>query len=255
MRIYSEESFGPVLSIIEADGTDHAVEIANDTEYGRLGRRDPAGQRPVVPRPGTVPIVNQGTAPMTAPDPGEPLRPAHVFDLLARLLPADAVVVEETPSSRPELHRRVPARTPLGFLSAAAGGLGFGLPAAVGVKLGAPDRPVVAVLGDGSSLYGIQGLWSAAHYRAGVLFVVLANGGYAIMDRLAEQAGHGKPPWPGFTEVSVSAIAAGFGCPAQRVASHDELTRILAEVVPSLADLQAPLLLDVEVAPDPTYGF
>ncbi|TYC16138.1 benzoylformate decarboxylase [Actinomadura syzygii] len=212
---------------------------------GRLGPRDPAG-----PRPGAAPIAY----PMAAPDPGDRLRPAHVFDLLARLLPADAVVVEETPSSRPELHRRVPARTPMGFLSAAAGGLGFGLPAAVGVKLGAPDRPVVAVLGDGSSLYGIQGLWSAAHYRAGVLFVVLANGGYAIMDRLAEQAGRGTPPWPGFAEVRVSTIAAGFGCPARRVASHDELTRVLAEVVPALADRQEPLLLDIEVAPDPTYG-
>ncbi|WP_067461173.1 benzoylformate decarboxylase [Actinomadura macra] len=208
----------------------------------RLTDRDPAWQR------------RETAAPIAAPAPGGPLRPAHVFDLLAHLLPADAVVVEETPSSRPELHRRVPARTPMGFLSAAAGGLGFGLPAAVGVKLGAPHRPVVAVLGDGSSLYGIQGLWSAAHYRAGVLFVVLANGGYAIMDRLAEQAGQGKPPWPSFAEVRMSAVAEGFGCPAQRVTSHEELTRVLTEVAPYLADRNTPLLLDVDVAPDPTYG-
>ena len=76
------------------------------------------------------------------------------------------------------------------------GGLGFGLPAAIGVRMAEPHRPVVAVVGDGSSLYGIQALWSAAHYGCGVLFVVLANGRYAMMDRLAEQHGaagrHGR---------------------------------------------------------------
>ena len=68
--------------------------------------------------------------------------------------------------------------------------------------------------GDGSSLYGIQALWSAAHYGCGVLFVVLANGRYAVMDRLAEQHGTGKAPWPAFEEVSISALAKGLGCPA-----------------------------------------
>jgi benzoylformate decarboxylase len=74
---------------------------------------------------------------------------------LAQRIPADTVVVEETPSSRPDLHRLLPARAPLGFLSAAMGGLGFALPAAVGVRMADPRRPVVAVVGDGSSLYGI----------------------------------------------------------------------------------------------------
>jgi hypothetical protein len=63
----------------------------------------------------------------------------------------------------------------------------------------------------------IQALWSAAHYGVGVLFVVLANGRYAIMDKLAEQRG-GKPPWPAFEEVSVAGLAESLGCPA-RVAS------------------------------------
>ncbi|MBZ3900393.1 thiamine pyrophosphate-binding protein [Streptomyces griseiscabiei] len=194
--------------------------------------------------------------PDPVPPPGrdEPLRPAHVFDLLARHLPADAVLVEESPSSRPELHRRVPARTSLGFLSAAGGGLGFGLPAAVGVRLGAPQRPVVAVLGDGSSLYGIQGLWSAAHYQIGVLLLVLSNGGYAVMDRLAEQAGRGKAPWPRFEEVRISTLAAGLGCPTQRITTHDQLSEALADLLPTLADRTAPLLLDIDVAGDPTYG-
>ncbi|MFB9923150.1 thiamine pyrophosphate-dependent enzyme [Amycolatopsis halotolerans] len=210
---------------------------------GRVRARD--GQ----PAAARSPVI-----PLAPPRTGEPLRPGHVFDLLARGLPRDTIVAEESPSSRPELHRRVPARAPLGFLSAAAGGLGFGLPAAIGLKLGAPRRPVVAVLGDGSSLYGIQGLWSAAHYRVGALFVVLSNGGYAIMDRLAEQSGQGKPPWPSFAEVSIAGIAAGLGCPAQRISDYDDLAGALAEHLPSLADRTSPLVLDIEVAADPNYG-
>src|SRR5205823_9906293 len=134
------------------------------------------------------------------PAAGEPLRATHVLAALADRLPRDVVVVEETPSSRPDLHRLLRARAPLGFLSAAMGGLGFALPAAVGVRLARPDRPVVAVVGDGSSLYAIQALWSAAHYGVGAVFVVLANGGYAVLDRLAEAHG-GKPPWPSFDEI------------------------------------------------------
>jgi benzoylformate decarboxylase len=133
------------------------------------------------------------------------------------------------------------------------GGLGFALPAAIGVRMARPDRPVVAVVGDGSSLYGIQALWSAGHYAAGVLFVVLANGRYAIMDRLAEQRG-GKPPWPAFEEVSVAGLAESFGCPARRVTDHAELVATLDEVVPTLGDRAEPLVLEVAVEPDPTFA-
>jgi benzoylformate decarboxylase len=176
-----------------------------------------------------------------------------VLAALAARLPADAIVVEETPSSRPELHARIAARNPLGFVSAAMGGLGFALPAATGLRLAAPDRPVVAVVGDGSSLYSIQALWSAVEYRAGVLFVVLSNGGYAVMDRLAEQ--HlGAPPWPAVGHLDVSALAAGFGCPAVRVSTHDALLEQLDEAIPTLAARTEPLLLDVAVEPDAEFA-
>jgi thiamine pyrophosphate-dependent acetolactate synthase large subunit-like protein len=194
----------------------------------------------------------QRIAPPTPPSGGEALRAAHVLAALAERLSADTVVVEETPSSRPDLHRLVPAKAPLGFLSAAMGGLGFGLPAAIGVRMASPRRPVVAVVGDGSSLYGIQALWSAAHYKVGVLFLVLANGRYAIMDRLAEQAG-GKPPWPAFEEVSVAALAEGLGCPATRVESYDAMTEALDTIIPTLVDRTEPLVLEVAVTPDTTF--
>ena len=166
--------------------------------------------------------------------------------------PREAVVVEEAPVDRPELHDRLLAREPLGFLSAAMGGLGFALAGATGVRMALPERPVVAVVGDGSALYGIQALWSAAHYRVGVLFVILANGGYAIMDRLAERHG-AAGPWPGF-DVDIAALARAQGCEARRIAEHDDLVETLDEVVPELATREEPLLLDVAIAPTATFA-
>jgi benzoylformate decarboxylase len=208
--------------------------------------------RRVSPRESPAPQSFQPPVPPPAPDEGEPLRAGHVLAALGERLPRDAVVLEETPSNRPELLARVPVRAPLGFLSPAMGGLGFALPGATGVRMALPERPVVAVVGDGSAIYGIQALWSAAHYGVGVLFMILSNGGYAVMDRLAEQHG-GTPPWPGFS-VDVAAIAQAFGCPARRVATHAELLEVLDEVVPGLAARKEPLLLDVVVEPDPTFA-
>jgi benzoylformate decarboxylase len=186
------------------------------------------------------------------PREGELLHPAHVLAALGERLPPDAVVVEETPSSRAELERRLPARTPLGFLSAAMGGLGFAMPAAIGVRMAQPARPVLTVVGDGSSLYQIQSLWSAVHYQVGVLFVVMRNGGYAIMDRLAGAYG-GTGPWPGLERISISGLAEALGCPARTIARHDQLLSTLDEVIPGLADRTEPLLLEVAVsAGDPS---
>ena len=115
-----------------------------------------------------------------------------------------------------------------------------------------PDRPVVAVVGDGSALYGIQALWSAAHYGVGPLFVILSNGGYAIMDRLAERQG-GRGAWPAF-DVDIAGLARAQGCDAQRITEHGELVQTLDEVIPTLAHREQPLLLDVVIAPTETFA-
>jgi benzoylformate decarboxylase len=195
---------------------------------------------------------NGRAAPPEPPAEGEPLRAAHVLAELARRLPPETVLVEETPSSRPDLHALVPARRPLGFLSAAMGALGFALPAAVGVRMGAPERPVVAVVGDGSALYQIQALWTAVRYRVGVVFVVLANGRYAIMDRLAEKH-QDSAPWPDFEEVSVSGMAEALGCSARRVSGHAELLAELDALLPELAHSTRPVVLEVAVKADETF--
>jgi benzoylformate decarboxylase len=143
---------------------------------------------------------------------------------------------------------RIPARRPLGFVSAAMGGLGWALSAAAGARMALPERPVVAVLGDGSTVFGVQGLWGAARYGAGVLYVVLKNGGYRIMDQLAALHG-GTAPWPSF-DVDLVAIARALGCDARAITDEADLVAALDEVVPGLRERSSPLLLEVTVEPN-----
>jgi len=199
-------------------------------------------------RDGARPAPRQ---PLEQPAAGDPLRAGHVLDALATRLPENAVVLEEAPSNRPELLARLPARQNLGLISPAMGGLGFAMPASIGLRLALPDRPVVAIIGDGSSLYAIQSLWSAATYGSGPLLVILKNGGYAIMDRLAEHEG-GASAWPN-VDVDIAGLAEMFGCESRRIADLDALRQTLDEVVPGLADRTEPLLLEVTVQPDPVF--
>jgi benzoylformate decarboxylase len=207
----------------------------------RLPMRDDAPPEPFRPPPAPLP-----------PGEGERLLAGHVLAGLAERLPAEAVVVEEVPVDRPELHERLLARRPLGYLSAAMGGLGFALAGATGVRMALPERPVVAVVGDGSALYGIQALWSAAHYSVGALYVILSNGGYVIMDRLAERQGSAGP-WPGF-DVDIAGMARAQGCAGRRISEYEDLVATLDEVVPELATREEPLLLDVAIAPTQTFS-
>ena len=169
--------------------------------------------------------------PLRRPPPaaGEPLRAGHVFAALAERLPArcgrDRGVAVEPPRA---------ARTPPRARAARLAEPGDGRPrlrAPGGDRAahGAPDRPVVAIVGDGSSLYSIQALWSAAHYRVGALFVILSNGGYAVMDRLAEQEG-GTAPWPRFPESTSPALRAPSAARPGRFASTTSSSTLLDEV-------------------------
>ncbi len=204
----------------------------------------------VLPEPaGAAPRPMERPAAPEPPAEGQPLRAAHVLAALAERLPPDTVLVEEAPSSRPELMARLPARQPLGFLSAAMGGLGFGLSAPIGVRMAQPSRPVVAVVGDGSAMYAIQALWSAASYEVGAIFVVLANGGYRVMDRLAK-AYDEAAPWPAFGAIDITAIAQAQGCPARRVETFAELGAALDEALDGIRERREPLLLEVVIEPD-----
>lgn len=209
----------------------------------------PPGALPSVrtPVPPPVPSTTRGETERSA------LTATDVFRTLADVLPRDTVLVEESPSSRPLLQAMVPAREPLGFVSAAMGGLGFAMPASIGLKMAMPERPVVTVVGDGSAMYAIQSLWTAAREDVGVLFMVMANGGYAVMDRLAERV-DGKPPWPSFPELSVGRLADALGCRVIRVDNQEGLETTLAEAAARLEEPGGPLVVEVAVAQDAHFA-
>jgi benzoylformate decarboxylase len=116
------------------------------------------------------------------------------------------------------------------------------------VRMAQPSRPVVAVVGDGSAMYAIQALWSAARYGVGAIFVVLANDGYQVMNQLAGAQGE-QARWPSFDGIDIAAMARAQGCQAQRVETHDELEIALDEALADPARSE-PVLLEVVVAPD-----
>jgi benzoylformate decarboxylase len=114
-----------------------------------------------------------------------PIPPLALMAAIADALPQDAVVVEESISSAPGLRQLLRSDDPQSFFGLRGGGIGWGLPAAIGVKLALPERPVVALIGDGSAMYTCQALWTAAHDRVGVVFVILNNRSYRILKQRA----------------------------------------------------------------------
>jgi benzoylformate decarboxylase len=188
-------------------------------------------------------------SPLGPPTDQSPLTASQVISFVAELWPATGVLIEESPSSRPEMLRRIPARAPLGWLGNGNGGLGFGLGGAIGVRMAAPARPVLAIVGDGSAMFGIQALWSAVTYRVGVLFVVMSNGQYGVMDAQAKWKDE-TPPWPRFPGLDFTAIARGMGCPAVRVETYAEMSEALEPALAGLATSSEPLLVEAVIAGD-----
>jgi benzoylformate decarboxylase len=105
-------------------------------------------------------------------------------------LTPDVIVVEEALTSTQSLPQYLHQHYPDSFFGLASGGLGFAIPGAVGVSMAKPGRPVVAIVGDGSAMYGIQGLWSAAHFKLPITYVIANNKGYRIIkERLVSMQG------------------------------------------------------------------
>ncbi|WP_257004251.1 benzoylformate decarboxylase [Streptomyces sp. SA15] len=187
--------------------------------------------------------------PRPAPEPAPPsphITPELFFDLLRTRLPRDRVLVEEAPSHRDALHARVPVDMPGGFLTTGSGALGWGLPLAVGRAL-ADRRRVVCVLGDGSALYSVQALWTAARHGAPVTYVVLDNGGYAAVQALGRRIGIAPVPGTDIGGVDFTALAQSFGCQASYAERPEDLPAALARVL-SADDDSGPHLLHLRVA-------
>ncbi len=112
-----------------------------------------------------------------------------VMQVSAQLSP-EVIVVEEALSSTLRLPQFLHQHNPDSFFGLASGGLGFAIPGAVGISMAKPGRPIVAIVGDGSALYGIQGLWTAAHFKLPITYVIANNKGYRIIkERLVSMQG------------------------------------------------------------------
>ncbi|GHH32943.1 benzoylformate decarboxylase [Streptomyces umbrinus] len=186
-------------------------------------------------------------APLPARAPGDgPITPELVLDLLQERLPRDRVLVEETPSHREALHARVRIESAGGFLTTGSGALGWGLPLAVGRAL-ADRRRVVCLVGDGSALYSVQALWTAARHRAPVTYVLLDNGGYAAVRALGRRIDIAPVPGTDIGDIDFARVATGFGCPAAYVEESADLPAALDRALAGHGDDDGPSLLHVRV--------
>jgi benzoylformate decarboxylase len=184
----------------------------------------------------------------TAPPDGV-LSAAQVFVALNQVRPDHAVLVEESPSNLPDLHTAWPITEPDTFYTFASGGLGWDLPAAAGIALAEHDsgrnRPVIAVIGDGSFQYSVQSIWTAVQLRLPMLIVVMQNQEYAILKSFAvlEQA----PGLPGLDihGLDIVSIARGYGCDAARVTDLDALK----QAATAAWTKQVPTVLQIPISP------
>jgi benzoylformate decarboxylase len=179
-----------------------------------------------------------------------PLDPPAAARAVAVGLPRDAVVVEEAITVGLHLRQVLRPELPGSYVHTVGGGLGWGIGAAIGTRMGRPDRPVVAVLGDGCAMFGLQGLWSAARYEVPVMFLVMNNGEYRTLKETLDRNGGrsaalGRYVGMDLTPPALDWAAAGrlFGVSARRVDSAGELIDLVAGV----AELDAPLLVEVPV--------
>jgi benzoylformate decarboxylase len=176
-----------------------------------------------------------------------PVDPRFLMLRIAESIPPDAVVVEEALTSANTLPGVLPLRDRHSFYGLASGGLGFGVPGAAGVSLALPGRPVVAVIGDGAALYGIQALWTVAHHKLPVTYVIANNRSYRILkERLVSFRGSNK--FVGMDlrdpEIDYTGLARAMGLAARRVTDPADIAPALREAVAS----GAPHLVEVMVA-------
>jgi benzoylformate decarboxylase len=179
-----------------------------------------------------------------------PVQPLALLEAIGEMLPANAVVVEEALSSSPGIRQLIRSDDPQSYFGLRGGGIGWGLPAAIGVKLALPDRPVVGLIGDGSAMYTVQALWSAARYRVDAVFVILNNTSYRILKQrlhnmrgLAEQADTYVGMELTDPRIDFVGLARSLGVNAERARTVHEATDILGHALEN----GGPTLIDVEL--------
>ncbi|AEF91959.1 Benzoylformate decarboxylase [Delftia sp. Cs1-4] len=203
-------------------------------------------QRPA-PAPRQAPAPRPAAPVPAAPAAGERMSVAFAMHTLAQVRDRHSIVVEEAPSSRSTIQTYLPIFHSGTFYTMCSGGLGHSMPAAVGVALAKPEAKVVAVIGDGSAMYAIQALWSAAQLRLPISFVILKNRRYAALQDFAHVFGYREGEKVEGTElpdIDFVALARGQGCDGVHVENAAELADVLARALAH----PKPIVVEVEVA-------
>jgi benzoylformate decarboxylase len=165
------------------------------------------------------------------PEAADPIPVDFALHALSQAMPSDAALVEEAPSHRPAMQRYMPMRGQDSFYTMASGGLGYSLPAAVGIALGRPERRTVCLIGDGSAMYSIQALWTASQRKLPLTVVVLNNAGYGAMRSFSQVMQVRNVPGLDLPGIDFVKIAEGHGCQAVRVSKAAELSAALARAL------------------------
>jgi benzoylformate decarboxylase len=176
---------------------------------------------PPRPRPAPKPLAR------ATPLSGARLTDKYLLQQIAALRPPGSIIVEEAPSSRGPMHDHLPIDDKDSFYTCASGGLGHGLPAAVGVALGRPGERVIAIVGDGSAMYAIQGLSAAAQLGLPMTFIIIKNGSYEALHEFAVHFGLGEALGGRLPPLDFCALARAQGMEAARVVDVAELDQSL----------------------------
>jgi benzoylformate decarboxylase len=184
------------------------------------------------------------------PSAADPIPVDYLLHTLSKAMPDDAALVEEVPSHRPAMQKFMPMRGQDSFYTMASGGLGYSLPAAVGMALGRGERRTVCLIGDGSAMYSIQALWTAAQRKLPLTVVVINNAGYGAMRSFSQVMQVRNVPGLDLPGIDFVKIAQGMGCDAVRVGRSSELAAALkhglahegVSVIDVVVDSAVPLL-------------
>jgi len=176
---------------------------------------------------------------------GEPINPDWLMLQISEALPENGIIVNEGVTAARYLNDIHPYRERHDFHGLASGGIGWGIAAAVGVQLAHPNRPVCAIIGDGSSMYSIQAIWSAANQNLPMTYVIVNNGGYRIIKQRLKSF-HQNDHFIGMDfkdpAVNFAALAEAMGVTAERVTDS---TRLRAALDNALANKTGPNLIEV----------
>lgn len=164
-----------------------------------------------------------------APKASDPIPAEYLLHALSSAMGSDDVLVEEVPSHRPAMQKFMPMRGQDSFYTMASGGLGYSLPAAVGMALGRPGQRTVCLIGDGSAMYSIQALWTAAQRKLPLTVVVINNSGYGAMRSFSQVMQVRNVPGLELPGIDFVKLAEGMGCHAVRVTKSSELAGALKQ--------------------------